>query len=153
VVNSGGRTIGGRSIGRENGEKVVAGSATDAATGSSGAEDDYDASGMDGAEGSIVPGSMDKREFVAPGGFRASDPGIALVRGDVHDGELSDGDGVVLVEDELQGFVGASRGACGQACGEKHQDAGNPVLCIARTRGGFQADGMPSRALIAGTET
>ena len=68
---------------------------------------------------------MDEREFVAPGGVRSCDPGVVMVRGDVHDGELPDGDGVVLIEDELDGFARASGGDCEQASGEKHEDGSN----------------------------
>lgn len=105
----------------------MAGGATDAATGSGGAEDDYNASRMDGAEGDVVAGAMDQSELVAPGGVRAGDPGVVTVRGDMHDGELSDGDGVVLIEDELDGFIGAPGSSCDRACGEKREDAANSL--------------------------
>jgi len=88
---------------RQDGEEEVAGGATDAAAGAGGAEDDDDPAGMDGAEGDIVAGAMDQSEFVAPGGVRAGDPGVVTARGDVHDGELSDGDVFALVEEELGG--------------------------------------------------
>lgn len=105
----------------------MAGGATDAAAGSGGAEDDDDSAGMDGAESDVVPGAVNQSEFVAPRGIGTGDPGILVVRGDVHDGELSDGDDVVLIEDELDRFVRAAGGACEQACGEKREDGNNAL--------------------------